>query len=81
MPKSPEKADADNPVAAFESSMEALESLVEQLESGDLDLEQTLNLYERGVALGASCRKALDAAEARLEELGGDPDDAPAGGD
>lgn len=78
MPKPAAKTADDNPVAAFESSMSALESLVEQLESGDLDLEKTLSLYERGVALGASCRKALDTAEARIAELGGaTPDDAP----
>ncbi len=68
------KPDADNPVARFEASLTELESVVEQLEAGDLPLEKTLSLYERGMALSRSCREALDRAEARIAELGGAPD-------
>ena len=53
----------------FEHALEELEKVVKQLESGDLPLEQTLALFERGVALSESCRKQLDSAETRIEVL------------
>ncbi len=53
----------------FEQAMAELERIVRELESGDLGLDQSLALYERGVALVRSCGAQLDAAEARLQVL------------
>ena len=53
----------------FEKSLGELESLVEQLEKGDLPLEQTLKHFERGIALTRSCQQALKAAEQKVEIL------------
>lgn len=54
---------------AFEREIEELENVVKQLEGGDLALEQSLSLFERGVALSNSCRQQLEAAETRVEML------------
>jgi exodeoxyribonuclease VII small subunit len=60
-------AAADKP--AFEKELDELEAVVKKLESGDLPLEESLKLFERGVALSDSCRKQLDEAETRVEIL------------
>jgi len=57
------------PVVNFEQSLTELESVVKQLESGEQPLEDSLALFERGVALSEVCRKQLEAAEARIEIL------------
>jgi exodeoxyribonuclease VII small subunit len=56
-------------VPAFEQNLDALETVVKQLESGDLPLEQSLALFERGIALSDSCRKQIEEAETRVEML------------
>ena len=53
----------------FESDLEELEKVVRQLESGDLPLEQSLVLFEKGMSLSDACRKRLDEAETRIEIL------------
>jgi len=53
----------------FEKALAELESLVENLERGELPLEQTLKQFERGIKLTRSCQKALQAAEQRVEIL------------
>lgn len=53
----------------FEQSLAELESLVEQLERGDLPLEKTLEQFERGIALTRNCQKALQDAEQKVEIL------------
>ena len=53
----------------FEEALEELEKVVKQLESGDLPLEETLALFERGVLLSDCCRKQLESAETRIEIL------------
>lgn len=65
---------ADNPTgakpaASFETSLDELEQVVKQLEAGDLPLEKSLELFERGVSLSDACRKQLEEAEARVEIL------------
>jgi len=55
--------------ASFEQSLGELEQLVKQLEAGDQTLEETLALFERGVALSEVCRQQLEQAEARIEIL------------
>jgi exodeoxyribonuclease VII small subunit len=54
---------------SFERELEELEAVVKRLESGDLPLEESLKLFERGVALSDSCRRQLEAAETRVEML------------
>lgn len=53
----------------FEDSLKKLESIVEQLEKGDLPLEESLKLFEQGVALSAVCKKELDKAEGKVQSL------------
>jgi len=53
----------------FEESLKKLESIVEQLEKGDLALEDSLKLFEEGVALSAACKQELDAAEGKVQML------------
>jgi exodeoxyribonuclease VII small subunit len=57
------------PVASFESSLDDLEKVVKELEAGDLSLERSLELFERGMTLSATCRKQLEEAETRVEML------------
>jgi exodeoxyribonuclease VII small subunit len=54
---------------SFEESLKKLESIVDQLEKGDLALEQSLKLFEEGVELSTSCKKELDAAEGKVQML------------
>ena len=56
-------------VASFESSLDELEKVVKELESGDLSLDRSLELFSRGVELSDSCRKQLEEAETRVEML------------
>jgi exodeoxyribonuclease VII small subunit len=55
---------------SFEEAVEELEDVVQRLEEGDLTLDETLALYERGIWLARRCNDALDAAELRVEQLG-----------
>jgi exodeoxyribonuclease VII small subunit len=63
----------------FEGAIAELESIVKKLEEGDLALEQSLALYERGVQLSRFCHARLEAAERRIEILSerGDLKSAP----
>jgi len=53
----------------FESSLEELERIVRELEQGDLTLEKSLELFERGVKLSRECQERLSQAERRIEML------------
>jgi exodeoxyribonuclease VII small subunit len=55
--------------ATFEAGLDELESVVKELESGELPLERALELFEKGMKLSAACRKQLEAAEMRVEIL------------
>jgi exodeoxyribonuclease VII small subunit len=59
----------------YEAAFAELETIVEQLATGDLALEETVALYSRGRALAAHCQALLDSAELRISRL----DDASAG--
>jgi exodeoxyribonuclease VII small subunit len=59
----------DQPVESFENCLAELEKTVKELESGDLPLERSLELFERGVSLSEACRKQLEQAETRVEIL------------
>ncbi|HWD48307.1 MAG TPA: exodeoxyribonuclease VII small subunit [Rhizomicrobium sp.] len=54
---------------SFESALKELEEIVGRLEQGEVDLEDSISLYERGQALKAHCEKKLKAAEGRLEKI------------
>jgi exodeoxyribonuclease VII small subunit len=56
-------------VASFETSLDELEKVVKELESGDLSLDRSLELFSRGMQLSESCRKQLEEAETRVEML------------
>ncbi len=53
----------------FEDSLEELEELVEQMEQGELSLEDSLKSFERGVKLTSTCQKALQDAEQKVQIL------------
>ena len=53
----------------FEEALTELETLVEQLEHGDLPLDEALRLFERGVALTRQCQTSLQAAQQKVEIL------------
>jgi exodeoxyribonuclease VII small subunit len=62
---------SDKPVAemSFEDAMAALEQVVTQLERGEVALEQSIALYERGAALKAHCAGKLREAEEKVEMI------------
>ena len=54
---------------SFEESLKKLETIVDQLEKGDLSLEDSLKLFEEGVGLSAACKKEIDEAEGKVQIL------------
>ncbi|HEX3945038.1 MAG TPA: exodeoxyribonuclease VII small subunit [Rhizomicrobium sp.] len=54
---------------SFEAALRELEAIVSKLEQGDVDLEDSILLYERGQALKAHCEQKLKSAESRLERI------------
>ena len=56
-------------MATFEESLKQLEKIVDQLERGDLPLEESIKLFEQGVGLSTSCKQELDAAEGKVQIL------------
>jgi exodeoxyribonuclease VII small subunit len=57
----------DPTIKDFEAAIAELESIVKKLEEGDLPLEKSLELYERGVQLSRFCHSRLEEAERRIE--------------
>lgn len=73
------KADATDPAVAdlsFEAALKELEDIVRQLERGDVELEKSISIYERGAALKAHCEAKLKAAQLKVDKIviGGDGD-------
>ena len=64
---------------SFEKALAELESIVEKLESGKVDLEQSISIYERGEALKKRCEELLRQAEARVEKITLDASGKPSG--
>jgi exodeoxyribonuclease VII small subunit len=62
-------AASDVTALSFEAALRELEAIVGRLEQGDVDLEDSITLYERGQALKAHCDGKLKAAEGRLEKI------------
>lgn len=60
---------SDTSIKDFEAALSELDALVKKLEEGDLSLEQSLALYERGVQLSRFCHTRLEEAERRIEIL------------
>ncbi len=60
---------ADAGTLSFEEAMIELEGIVTRLESGDVALEQSIQIYERGEALRARCDALLKQAESRVEKI------------
>ena len=56
-------------MATFEESLKQLEKIVDQLERGDLPLEESVRLFEDGVRLSTTCKQELDAAEGKVQIL------------
>ncbi len=69
MPAKSGPAQANVDEMSFESALKELETIVGRLEQGEVDLEDSIALYERGQALKAHCDKKLKAAEGRLEKI------------
>lgn len=59
----------DQPNKKFEAALEELEQIVEQLESGDLSLEDSLAAFEKGVGLVKLCNQKLTEVEKKIELL------------
>lgn len=64
---------------SFEAAMAELEKVVRDLESGTVELEKSIALYERGALLKAHCEQLLKAAEERVEKIALGSDGQPAG--
>lgn len=56
----------------YEQSVEKLEEIVRRIESGEAGLEESIKLYEEGMALGRRCKEILAQAEQRVEQLSRD---------
>jgi exodeoxyribonuclease VII small subunit len=56
-------------VPKFEDCLQRLEKIVDELEKGNVPLEQALKLFEEGMQLSSSCRKELEEAEGKVEIL------------
>lgn len=54
---------------SFEEALRALEEIVRKLESGEVPLDETISLYERGEVLRKHCQTRLDAAQARIDKI------------
>jgi exodeoxyribonuclease VII small subunit len=57
-----------NSIASYDEAFAALETVLAQLEGGDLPLEQALALYEEGIALAHLCTRKLEDAELRVRQ-------------
>jgi exodeoxyribonuclease VII small subunit len=73
--------DANEDIAAmsFEEAMAALERIVDDLERGDVALDKSIRIYERGEALKAHCDRLLKAAEDKVEKIRLSREGKPAG--
>lgn len=63
----------------FEERLKRLDEIVQNLEAGQMELEEMISLYEEGIGLVRTCEKFLKNTETRLEKLAGDPEDTEKG--
>jgi exodeoxyribonuclease VII small subunit len=71
--------DANIAELSFEQALKELERIVSRLESGEAQLQEAIDLYERGDQLRKQCAARLDAAQARIEAIRTDAEGRPAG--
>lgn len=74
-----EGANDDVRAMSFEQALDALEKIVDDLERGDVPLDQSIRIYERGEALKAHCDRLLKAAEDKVEKIRLSREGRPAG--
>lgn len=69
-----DKTEIDEAIRAlsFEQALSELEGIVDRLESGDVALEESIEIYQRGAQLRAYCDEKLKSAQARIEKITGD---------
>ena len=79
MSKLPNKNHADIKELSFEKALKELETIVSRLERGDVELEESITIYERGEALKEHCDRLLKQAEAKVEKLTLGPSGTPTG--
>ena len=72
-------ANEDIKTMSFEQALQTLERIVDDLERGDVPLDQSIRIYERGEALKAHCDRLLKAAEDKVEKIRLSRDGKPAG--
>lgn len=70
---------SDVTALSFEQAVSELENIVARLERGDVPLDQSIEIYERGEALKTHCEALLNAAEARIEKIRLDRNGKPVG--
>ena len=58
----------------FEAALERLEAIVQKLESGEVDLEESIRIYEQGVKIKAFCERKLNEAQERVDKIVLSPD-------
>jgi exodeoxyribonuclease VII small subunit len=73
-PAKPKVKTSPSPVKdlSYEQALAELEAIIESLESGNLQLDETMTLYERGQTLTQHCVELLDKAELRVKKLAGE---------
>ena len=74
-----ENTNADIKKLTFEKALAELEQIVQKLERGDVALEESVTIYERGEVLKPRCEELLRAAEARVEKITLDATGKPTG--
>jgi exodeoxyribonuclease VII small subunit len=74
-----ETAQADVTTLSFEKALAELEQIVQRLERGDVPLEESVAIYERGEVLKRRCEELLRQAEARVEKITLDASGKPTG--
>ncbi|WP_417468824.1 exodeoxyribonuclease VII small subunit [Maricaulis sp.] len=74
----PDTPNADIEKMSFEQALAELEAIVKQLESGEVELERSIAIYERGAALRAHCDGKLKDAELKVEKIVRGEDGQPA---
>ena len=74
-----ENANADVKPLTFEKALAELEQIVQRLERGDVPLEESVAIYERGEAVKRRCEELLRQAEARVEKITLDASGKPTG--
>lgn len=79
MASKPQSKHLDIKEMTFERALKELEAIVGRLERGDVELEESITIYERGEALKDHCDRLLRQAEAKVEKLTLSPSGEPTG--